>query len=99
MDISSNMAPKVLDGRPALVTGAGQGNGRAIALGLSRAGARVAVTDIDAESARRVEAKIRAAGGEAWAHGLDVTSREACVALAAKWPPTPAWSTALDAIF
>ena len=84
MDISSNMAPKVLDGRLALVTGAGQGNGRAIALGLARAGARVVVTDIDAESAQRVEAEIRAAGGEAWAHGLDVTSREACVALAEK---------------
>ena len=84
MDLSSNMAPRVLDGRLALVTGAGQGNGRAIAIGLAKAGARVVVTDINAEPVRQTEAAIRAAGGEAWAHVLDVTSREACVALAEK---------------
>ena len=40
MNITSNRAPAVLAGRLALVTGAGQGNGRAIAIGLARAGAR-----------------------------------------------------------
>ena len=82
MDLSSNMAPRVLDGRLALVTGAGQGNGRAIAIGLARARTRVVVTDINAEPVQQTETAIRAAGGEAWAHVLDVTSREACVALA-----------------
>lgn len=84
MDISSNMAPQVLTGRLALVTGAGQGNGRAIAIGLARAGARVIVTDINAANIKQVEEEIRAAGGEAWAHVLDVTSTDACAALAQK---------------
>ena len=47
MDINANMAPQVLRGKLALVTGAGQGNGRAIAMGLAKAGARVIVTEID----------------------------------------------------
>ena len=82
MDISTNMAPQVLTGKIALVTGAGQGNGRAIALGLARAGARVVITDINAQSVADVEAEIRAAGGEASSYVLDVTSVAACTALA-----------------
>lgn len=82
MDITSSMAPQVLQGRLALVTGAGQGNGRAIARGLARAGARVVVTDINPASIARVADEIRADGGEAWAYVLDVTSAEACQALA-----------------
>ncbi|WP_249931210.1 glucose 1-dehydrogenase [Ramlibacter sp. 2FC] len=82
MDITSNMAPEVLSGRLALVTGGGQGNGRAIARGLARAGARVIVTDINGETAQQVAAEIRAEGGQAWSFRLDVTSEEACNALA-----------------
>jgi len=84
MDIHSNMAPRVLNGRLALVTGAGQGNGRAIARGLANAGARVIVTDINANTAQAVAEEIRAAGGEAWSFVLDVTSTEDCAALAEK---------------
>lgn len=82
MDITSNMAPEVLSGRLALVTGGGQGNGRAIARGLARAGARVIVTDINVETAEQVAAEIRAEGGQAWSFRLDVASGEACQALA-----------------
>ena len=44
MLITSQIAPHVLGGKLALVTGAGQGNGRAIARGLAKAGAKVVVT-------------------------------------------------------
>jgi NAD(P)-dependent dehydrogenase (short-subunit alcohol dehydrogenase family) len=55
----SGLSAFSLAGRTALVTGAGQGIGRALALGLARAGARVAVTDVNAETAARVAEEIR----------------------------------------
>lgn len=82
MEITNQMAPRILDGRLALVTGAGQGNGRAIAMGLARAGARVIVTDINAETVATTAADICATGGHAWAYPLDISSAEACIALA-----------------
>jgi len=82
MEISDIMAPQILQGRIALVTGAGQGNGKAIAQGLAKAGAQVVVTDLNEANARAVAAEINAAGGRAAAYLLDVTSREACEALA-----------------
>lgn len=83
MSITEKMAPRVLDGRVALVTGAGQGNGRAIALGLARAGASVVATDVDTATVRQTAADIKAAGGRAWSYRLDVTNAAECTALAA----------------
>lgn len=83
MSITEKMAPRVLDGRLALVTGAGQGNGRAIALGLARAGASVVATDVDTPTVQQTAADIKAAGGRAWAYRLDVTSAAECASLAA----------------
>lgn len=82
MDITTQMAPRVLEGRRALVTGAGQGNGRAIALGLARAGAAVVVTDLNEETAARTAAEIKVAGGRSWSYRLDVASSEECRLLA-----------------
>ena len=65
-----------------LVTGGGQGNGRAIALGVAAAGASVIVTDIRQDTAQSVADEIQARGGKASAYQLDVTDAAACIALA-----------------
>ena len=84
MIFPDTVAPRLLKGRLALITGAGQGNGRTLALGLAQAGARVIVTDVNARSVAETADAVRAEGGEAWSFVLDVTSSPACKALAAQ---------------
>ena len=72
----------ILAGKRALVTGAGQGNGRAIALGLAAHGADIVAADIDLVGAERTAAELRDSGGNAFAFQLDVTDPAACNALA-----------------
>ncbi|SPM34937.1 NAD(P)-dependent dehydrogenase, short-chain alcohol dehydrogenase family [Mycobacterium rhizamassiliense] len=66
-----------LAGRVAVVTGAGQGLGRAIAIRYATEGARVAVVDINADTAQAVAEEITAAGGTAAAITCDVSQRAA----------------------
>lgn len=63
-----------LDGKTSLVTGAGRGIGRAIALKLASEGAQVALNDLDSEPAQAVAAEIEAAGGKAIAMAGDITA-------------------------
>lgn len=74
---------QLLQGDIAVVTGAGQGNGRAIALGLAQEGGRVALGDVNAAGAAAVADEIRRAGGQAFAAQLDVGDAAQCATFAA----------------
>ena len=60
-----------------LITGAGRGLGRAIAVRLSQHGVAVGLLDIDAASVTQAAQQIRAAGGRAAAYAADVANRTA----------------------
>lgn len=64
-----------ISGMVAVVTGAAQGNGRAIARGLAQAGARVSICDVNGPAVEATAAAIRAEGGEARAFEVDVADR------------------------
>src|SRR6266851_10027905 len=64
-------------GKVALVAGAGGGIGGAGAEALAREGAAVLCTDIDGAAAEATAGRIRDAGGQASAQGLDVRDRDA----------------------
>ncbi|CAN5514032.1 SDR family NAD(P)-dependent oxidoreductase [soil metagenome] len=73
-----------LNGRVAIVTGAGGGLGRAHALFLARQGARVVVNDLGLAAAESVAAEIVAAGGEALAIAASVSDEAAVAAMVAQ---------------
>jgi len=81
----------------AVVTGAGSGIGRAIALGYAREGARVVLLDMNERSAGEAAREIRDAGGKAESFALDVTRREDCVTvakeIASRSDRSRSWST------
>src|SRR5579875_2860680 len=71
-----------LEGRVVIITGAGQGIGRAYALRAAREGARVVVAEIQADRGEQTAAEIRAAGGEAIAVATDVADEASTEAMA-----------------
>lgn len=66
----------VLEGNSALVTGAGQGLGRGIAIALARAGALVAVVDLNPATAREVAEELGEHGEPGLAVECDVSERD-----------------------
>ena len=72
-----------LAGRTAVVTGGGQGIGRAIALALAEAGMRVAVLDIEADAAERTAGELEARGTRSFARRVDVTDERSLADAAA----------------
>src|SRR5438132_10982843 len=70
-----------LEGRRAIITGAGSGIGRATALRLGGEGALVAVIDIDEALASETVAGIQRVGGTGLAIRADVTARSAIEAM------------------
>jgi meso-butanediol dehydrogenase/(S,S)-butanediol dehydrogenase/diacetyl reductase len=65
-----------ISGKVALVTGAGQGIGRAIALRLARDGADIAITDLNDEKMKTVADEVRAVGRKATLFKADVSNRD-----------------------
>jgi 3-oxoacyl-[acyl-carrier protein] reductase len=73
-----------LAGQVAVVTGAGRGIGRAIALKLARSGADIAVVSRTAENSAKVAAEIRELGGKSWSYAVDVSDAASVSAAAEK---------------
>jgi 2-hydroxycyclohexanecarboxyl-CoA dehydrogenase len=78
MQMASGIAR--LNGKVAIVTGAAQGIGRAIAMRVAAEGAKVAIADINEEIANQTATEIKTAGNAACAVRLDVTSLDSAVA-------------------
>jgi len=72
---------RLLQGKSAVITGAGGGIGRGHALMLAAEGARVVVNDVNAKAASDVVAEIEAAGGTALMSAHDIASRAGAQAL------------------
>ncbi len=72
---------KRLEGRIAIVTGAGQGIGRAIASGMAREGASVVVAEINKENALKAQKEIEESGQKALAIPTDVSREDSVDAM------------------
>jgi 3-oxoacyl-[acyl-carrier protein] reductase len=75
------MEDKPLAGKVAIVTGAGRGIGRSIALTLARAGASVALASRTLSELEAVRAEIEAAGGEAASYPADISIESDAISL------------------
>lgn len=71
---------KRLNGKTAIVTGAGRGLGREMAIAFAREGARIGILEIDPKSAASTAAEIADLGGEAEVRIADISDRSAAFA-------------------
>lgn len=72
-----------IEGRVCVVTGAAQGNGKAIAEGLAAAGAILALCDINEVAVAGVASDLSSLGAQVYAAGVDVADAAACARFAA----------------
>lgn len=73
---------KGFSGKVAAVTGAGSGIGRALAVELARSGARLAISDVDADGLGQTEELVASIGAQVRSDRLDVAERAAFLAYA-----------------
>ena len=73
-----------LEGKLAVISGGGSGIGRATALALARRGARVAACDLNADSLAALREALAGQGAEVLTECVDVSSRDAVAAFAAR---------------
>lgn len=78
------LTPGDMKGKAALVTGAAAGLGRATALALGRAGADVAVVDVNEQGLEQTAGELRTLGVRAHVIATDLAQRDNCVAAVAK---------------
>jgi len=74
-------SPMRLSGKVSIITGAGQGIGRATAIKFAKEGAKVAVCDINPASVQETVELVESAGGEAVGFRVDVTDKESITAM------------------
>ncbi len=77
------MASSYYAGQVAVITGAGSGIGRALAVRLAREGSLLALLDRDGPAAEATARQCQDAGARAWAHTVNVTDRQALATCAA----------------
>lgn len=75
---------KSLDGKVAIVTGAGRGIGRSIALSLARNGVKVSLAARTENELHNVQSEIEALGGVAASFPTDISSEAECISLVNK---------------
>ncbi len=65
-----------LEGKNALITGAAQGIGKSIAIGMAKEGANIAIADVNIESAKNTSQEVRSIGVKSIAIKLDVSKQD-----------------------
>lgn len=75
--MNSEMQDRILEGRAAIITGAGRGVAKGVATAFVKAGAKLLIIDRDAETGAQTEAELRALGGDVRFKQVDLADRSA----------------------